>query len=166
MTVATYMALGQQASGQLLGTSTNSMGFYYVQRVAITNALDTDQDGIDDVYELNRSFLDPLDQIDGTQDLDGDGFINVQEYQRGTDPTNIQSAHIILYANSLTGDDLYDGVKPIVENGHGPKETVEGGLAVAFDQDILEIKGGSYDEQILKPNGTIIFRPRGTVFIR
>jgi hypothetical protein len=48
-----------------------------------TNPLssDTDGDGIDDRYELDRpSILDPLDPTDAGEDPDGDGLTNLEEY--------------------------------------------------------------------------------------
>ena len=69
------------------------MGFYRVVRVPLDRPLDTDGDGIDDVYELRRgSFLDPLDPLDAGQDFDGDGASNLEEFQRGTDPEVADSA--------------------------------------------------------------------------
>jgi hypothetical protein len=66
---------------------TNGPAFYRVQQVPIAQPLDSDGDGIDDVYELRHaSFLHPLYANDAGQDFDGDGRSNLQEYQDGTDP--------------------------------------------------------------------------------
>lgn len=65
----------------------SSAAFYKVQIVPLTAPLDTDGDGIDDVYELqHRDFLDPLNPVDAFDDPDHDGLTNLQEYQRNTDP--------------------------------------------------------------------------------
>ncbi|MFH0953557.1 MAG: hypothetical protein V1873_04440 [Verrucomicrobiota bacterium] len=73
-------------TGFLAGS--NEFLLYKVRRVPQTNSLDEDQDGMPDVYELHRSFLDPLNPADAQQDQDGDGLFNLGEFQYGSDPTN------------------------------------------------------------------------------
>ena len=54
----------------------------------LNEPIDSDGDGIDDVYELRHGvFLNPLDPADARLDFDHDGLSNLEEYQRGTDPT-------------------------------------------------------------------------------
>lgn len=72
-------------SGVLSDGSVTS-GFYRVRRVPASNPLDTDNDGIDDAYELDSPILDPLDADDATEDYDLDGFNNLTEYQVNADP--------------------------------------------------------------------------------
>ncbi len=49
---------------------------------------DTDQDGLDDAWELRQfGSLDPL----ASGDADADGYTNLQEYRAGTDPKNALS---------------------------------------------------------------------------
>lgn len=61
--------------------------FFRVRRIALTEPLDLDGDGIHDVYELrHRVALDPLDAHDASKDFDGDGQSNLQEFRDGTDP--------------------------------------------------------------------------------
>jgi len=57
--------------------------------------LDSDNDGIPDSNEIALG-LDPLNPSDAAGDIDGDGVTNVQEYQAGTDPTDINSAPSVL----------------------------------------------------------------------
>jgi len=54
------------------------------------NNPDTDGDTIVDGWEVTYG-LDPLDAGDAGADFDGDGFTNLQEYERGTDPGNPDS---------------------------------------------------------------------------
>lgn len=51
---------------------------------------DSDGDVMDDGYELFYRF-DPLNSADGPMDFDGDGFSNANEYEFGTDPTDVTS---------------------------------------------------------------------------
>lgn len=47
---------------------------------------DRDNDGMPDAWERGYG-LDPDDGADGSEDRDGDGYTNVEEYLNGTDPT-------------------------------------------------------------------------------
>lgn len=49
--------------------------------------IDLDEDGIPDKQELAWG-MDPEEPGDAYEDMDGDGFITLVEYQLGTDPTN------------------------------------------------------------------------------
>ncbi len=62
-----------------------------IQPVAITvnGAVDGDRDGIDDNWE--RKYFGDLGR-DGRGDFDGDGFSDLEEYRRGSDPTAENSA--------------------------------------------------------------------------
>jgi hypothetical protein len=52
--------------------------------------LDTDQDGMPDSWE-GRYGLNPEDATDASEDLDLDGYANLQEYRAGSDPTDRNS---------------------------------------------------------------------------
>jgi len=43
-----------------------------------------------DSYEISKGF-NPLDASDASADADGDGYINLVEYEAGTDPRNPES---------------------------------------------------------------------------
>ena len=51
---------------------------------------DTDSDGMPDGWEATYG-LDPLDDNDANGDIDQDGYTNLEEYQRGTDPSDPNS---------------------------------------------------------------------------
>lgn len=56
--------------------------FYRLRRVPRDAPLDTDGDGIDDVWELQRPLLlNPLDPSDAGKDPDGDGHSHLEEYR-------------------------------------------------------------------------------------
>jgi len=52
--------------------------------------VDTDDDGMTDGWEATYGF-DPLDDQDANEDADQDGFTNLEEYIKGTDPTDPNS---------------------------------------------------------------------------
>ncbi|MBW3000256.1 solute carrier organic anion transporter [Candidatus Woesearchaeota archaeon] len=54
---------------------------------AVNPTLDTDMDGMPDKWELKYG-LDPNNPDDANQDMDGDGYSNLDEYLDGTDPTD------------------------------------------------------------------------------
>lgn len=58
-----------------------NLAFFRVERVPNGQSLDTDADGIADVYELNLAgLLDPLEPLDAQRDPDGNGKTHLQEY--------------------------------------------------------------------------------------
>ncbi|MGD9782607.1 MAG: LamG-like jellyroll fold domain-containing protein, partial [Kiritimatiellia bacterium] len=108
------------------------MLFYRVFSRDVTQPLDSDGDGIDDVYELRRpDLLDPLDPADASGDADADGLSNQQEYAYGTDPLRADSDGDGMsdpweLANGLdpllddaAGDADGDGLTNLEELGHG-----------------------------------------------
>jgi pectate lyase len=48
--------------------------------------VDSDKDGMPDAWEIKYGF-DPSNPADGSEDKDGDGYTNVEEYLNGTNPT-------------------------------------------------------------------------------
>lgn len=81
---------------------------------------DSDGDGMPDGFEVQH-YLNPSDASDASQDADGDGLTNLQEYDLGTDPNNADS----------DGDGVWDGD----ENDGGtdpndPSDTPESGWII------------------------------------
>ena len=77
-------------------------------------------------------------------DPDGDGVNNLQEFQRGTDPTNSGSLNVTVYADSTLGNDSYDGYAATVGGGHGPKQDIQAAISTAINNDTVRIAGGAY----------------------
>jgi hypothetical protein len=80
---AVDMALGVPVEGELGDAPDSAMAaFYRVLQVPVVNPLDTDTDGIDDVWELRfrrpRAALNPND---ANEDHTGSGFPDLQDYQ-------------------------------------------------------------------------------------
>lgn len=90
ITVPVDMALGAPTTGELRdpsGAAGAPASFYRVRAWARSDPRDQDQDGMDDLFELERSsFLDPLNPADAAVDFDGDGRSNLEEYRGGSDP--------------------------------------------------------------------------------
>lgn len=80
--------LTQPWTSPVLQDPTNQSTFFRAVRIPQNHPGDADRDGMDDIYELNRAFLDPLDASDAQRDQDGDGIYNVGEFLLGTDPAD------------------------------------------------------------------------------
>jgi len=62
--------------------------FYKIQQVPVNAPLDSDGDGIDDIYELERSnILDPLNSTDALLDPDNNQLTHLEEYQLASTTT-------------------------------------------------------------------------------
>jgi hypothetical protein len=110
------LALGSAGALNLQDTSPQLAGqFYRVAEIPLTDPLDSDGDGIDDVFELTYAgCLNPLDATDTTIDCDGDGRSNLQEYYDGTNPI-MADAPPRLVINEVDYDEIGTDTTEFVE---------------------------------------------------
>jgi hypothetical protein len=79
---------GLKAGEHTLGLrATNSAGLQGTTEIKITLGQDLDKDGLPDDWE-KQAGLDANDPKDAIADKDGDGTLNWQEYQLGSDPSD------------------------------------------------------------------------------
>ena len=116
---------------------------------------DSDNDGMFDAWEndnfgnLNRN---------GTLDYDGDGYTDLEEFQRGSDPKNRESKNGVIYVK-IDGNDVNSGYTlPLA------KKTIGGAVASTISGDTVEMISGAYPGVVVQP-GTknLILRANGTV---
>jgi hypothetical protein len=85
--ITTYVAqCVRDDTGEPPGTTDDWPSAGYPVYRAAAPLLDSDHDGMPDEWELRYGF-DPHDPSDASQDKDGDGYANIEEYINGTDPT-------------------------------------------------------------------------------
>jgi len=86
-------------------TALNSAGSTMGTDQSFTTAalVDTDADGMPNDYE-NANGFNPADGTDGSEDFDGDGVTNLQEYLAGTDPRASNSVLRIISIGISGGD--------------------------------------------------------------
>lgn len=120
---AVDMALGVSVEGELAdGTTPPAVVFYRVRQVPIISPLDTDSDGIDDVWELR--FRHPgaaLNSNDANEDHTGSGTPDLQDYQLPI-AYFLQSSNMVFAVNSNL----------ISVTVHFSKAFTNGGAAVAL----------------------------------
>ena len=110
--------------------------FYRVLSVNKTTPLDTDGDGMDDIFELQHG-LDPL-RPDGQEDADGDGYPNFYEYLYGSAPDDAASKPTptrYVDAAALSGGD---------GSAARPHASLAEALAAATSYDIIGVADGVY----------------------
>ena len=88
---------------------------------------DTDDDGLNDRDEVDVHGTDPNDA-----DSDDDGRNDFEEAVDGTNPLYPDNSAKTYYVNDSTGSDANDGLAPIWDGTHGPKQTIQAGIDVAI----------------------------------
>lgn len=110
--------------------------FYRVRGVHNSSPLDTDGDGMDDVFELRHGLNALWD--DASEDADGDGYSNLCEYLHGSDPTNaasIPAATRFVDAAAVPGGD---------GTATWPHRSLAAALAAAQPYDVIQVADGTY----------------------
>ncbi|MBK9139066.1 MAG: hypothetical protein IPM17_09940 [Verrucomicrobia bacterium] len=97
--IHTPVAIG--LGGPLSVAAPAQAGFFRVQQLPRAAALDTDADGIPDVYELEHPPLDALNAADAGQDPDGNGRTALQEYLDSITPTPLTTITGVAHARRV-----------------------------------------------------------------
>jgi hypothetical protein len=132
--VPVAMSLG--TAGELVDTNppavSSSIVLYAAKKVPVAQPLDSDGDGIHDVYELQHAdLLDPLNFIDGSEDPDADGYDNLAEFTNGTDPGVPDAAAPMLRFPGIIVPG-YPGGELIDLNNDGLLDSAGPGMSVAL----------------------------------
>jgi len=171
--IGTFLATGttQTIYGFGVAQAATGINAYVLRKTA--DPVDTDGDGLPDVYEELFAFLDPNDPADAALDFDGDGLTNLQEFTLGTRPdladtdgdglsdgaeVNTHNTNPLLA--DTDGDGLSDGAEVTVHNTNPLLADSDGDLFV----DGWEVAAGSNPNLASStPNGTkLTFLGTGT----
>ena len=112
----------------------NRMRFYVTANSGA--ALDTDHDGLPDGWEISN--FGALSQ-EAEDDFDDDGFTNLQEYQRGTNPADSDNGKVVLHVDPVNGNDSNNGIT-------APFATIRAAIAAALNGDTVQVGDGNYPE--------------------
>lgn len=89
---------------------------------------DSDDDGLDDGDEVHVRGTNPC-----VADTDGDGRSDGQELADATNPLHPDNVERTYYVDGVNGnDDVYDGLAAAWDGTHGPKQTIQAGLAATI----------------------------------
>ena len=137
--------------------ATETQGFFQLQQVSRAGGLDSDADGLPDLYELERPTFQALNPADALLDFDRDGIPNVEEFRNGTDPEVGQLKPTTVSASPGQGD---DGVSVHRETVLSFSRT----LAVGTILDKTTLRADSLGREILVRRAISPDRRRATLF--
>ena len=102
--------------------------------------LDTDADSLPDWWETGY-FGSPTGG-DPAADGDSDERVNLDEYVRGSNPTQAPQTYYV----DPTGNDTWDGLAATWDGSHGPKVTIQSAVdaATTYEGDIVELASATY----------------------
>jgi hypothetical protein len=136
--------------GSLSGTSqwtdfgvTNRQRFYKILRIEPTPTSDWNGDGLPDEWDLQYG-LNPFDPGVATNDFDGDGYSNYDEYLMGTDPTSTNDP-ITVYVDAANTNGVYDGSQA------NPFRSIQDAIESSVDVNsnlAIRVRPGSYYEPV------------------
>jgi hypothetical protein len=147
------MILGVDGVGRILDPE-SSVGvrssFYRILRAPLDVPLDTDGDGIHDVFELNHpSILNPLNVIDALLDPDGDGVNNFAEFMAGTDleaaPAGNQPPVVKFVSPGDGAGYRFPATVPVVVEGIDPEGALTGLALFLNGEKVAESAKGSLE---------------------
>ncbi|MGC3957747.1 MAG: immunoglobulin domain-containing protein [Verrucomicrobiota bacterium] len=107
---------------------------------------DYDNDNMSDEWE--RYYFANTLQKEPWQDYDLDGISNLQEYYRGTNPTTSSSGAFTWYADSLLGNDSYNGRTATWNGTSGPFASITRAILGTLNGDLVSVNAGTYSENI------------------
>ncbi len=102
---------------------------------------DFDSDGLADFWELEH-FETTVD-IEARQNPDEDNWINLQEYNQGSNPNYHPD---MFYVDANEGNDSWDGLSSVWDGRHGPKATIQAAInqASSYERDTIILAPGTY----------------------
>ena len=117
--------------------------------LTVSSGADTDGDGVPDDWEIAHG-LNPNDPADATQDPDGDGLTNAQEFLAGTDPQNADTDGDGL----LDGQEIPRGTDPVNADADGDGLSDSRELALGTDPSNPDTDGDGIPDGEEVMNGT------------
>jgi len=152
-----------------IGFGAGMSAYFRIHGSGRATPADADGDGFDDMYELEKGFLDPLRTDSPRADQDGDGASDMAEYRFGTDPLAAGETPDMNDPVDSDGDgypDVYEAVHgedmhdrssvPAATIYVGPPSppatavrapscsTIQDAIDMAVDYDIIEVRDGVY----------------------